>query len=291
MPTFTNYDALNDFIFEDMKKQIKDYIDTTDYIDPENCVWEQHNEEIVDSLTDWRCFPSFEINFGFPQIAILMNKMNDTSQLVGGEFEYTDALLTNLVLSCIYNENVGALDEYATALCEEKQIIMRRDADERWERLEIEERERNAESIIEMITTAHARGGVLEVTLLVSRWMDEEMTEARLDWIRENVEIACERVGIDWNENVVKIYQRENEEKKKEKEFIEKFKKTTMGIVEVILEKVDEKKQEMKEYDYMEVMKHLKMCWELIEEVRNKEQALKSKEIVNGIFKNMKVFM
>ena len=289
MPTFTNYDALNDFIFEDMKKQIKDYIDTTDYIDPENCVWEQHNEEIVDSLTDWTCFPSFEINFGFPQLAILINKLNDTSQLDGDDFNYTDAKLTNSVLSCIYNQNIFELDEYATALCEEKQIIMRRELDERYERLEAEERQRNAESIIEMVTAAHAFGGLRAIQQLVKAWLEEDMTDRRFSFIKENVEIACDRLGIEIN--FWKLSGEEIEKKKKEIEFIEKFKKTTMGIVEVILEKVDEKKQEMKEYDYMEVMKHLKMCWELIEEVRNKEQALKSKEIVNDLFKKMKCLM
>lgn len=285
MPTFTNYDALNDFIFEDMKKQIKDYIDNAEFEVPDDCVWSEIGDDIINELTEWTCYPSFEINFDFPQFAIVMNKLNDMERIVGGEFEYTDALLTNLVLGCIYNENVEALDEYATALCEEKQIILRREAEEEDERREAEYKERSGEQIREMITRAYAEGGIRFVAYMVSRWMEEEMDEERHKWIKENVEIACERVGIDWKENVEKIYQREIEEKQKEKEFIENFKKTTMGVIEVMLEKIDEKKQNMKEYDYMEYMKHLKMAWEMVEEVKNKEEALKSKEIVNDFWK------
>jgi len=271
-----------------MKKQIKDYIDNTDYIDPENCVWEQN--DVIDELTDWTCFPSFEINFGFPQFAILINKLNDNSQLVGGEFQYTDALLTDSVISCIYNENIFELDEYATALCEEKQIIMRREAEERNERLEAEYREREAEYIIDSVTRAHARGGLDAISERITGWLrGQETNEARRSFITENLEIACDRLGINFRFCVAT--EEEIEENIKEMEFIEKFKKTTMGIVEVILEKVDEKKQEMKEYEYMEVMKHLKMCWELIEEVKNKEEALKSKELINDLFKNVKSFI
>jgi hypothetical protein len=278
MPTFTNYDALNDFIFEDMKKQIKEYIDTTDYIDPENCVWEQHNEEIVDNLTDWTCFPSFEINFDFPQFAILINKLNDTEQLTTDDFNYTDAKLTNSVLSCIYNQNIFELDEYATALCEEKQIIMRREIEERNERLEAEYRERSGEQIRDIVTRAHARGGLRAIQQLLKDWCKEDMDDIRFSFIKENVEIACDRLGIEIN------FWRVN---KKEQEFIENFKKTTMGVIEVMLEKIDEKKQNMKEYDYMEYMKHLKMAWELVEEVQSKERVLIVKEIVNDFWKGI----
>jgi len=213
MPTFTNYDALKDFIFEDMKKQIKDYIDNTDYIDPENCVWEQN--DVIDELTDWTCFPSFEINFGFPQFAILINKLNDNSQLVGGEFQYTDALLTDSVISCIYNENIFELDEYATALCEEKQIIMRREAEERNERLEAEYREREAEYIIDSVTRAHARGGLDAISERITGWLrGQETNEARRSFITENLEIACDRLGINFRFCVAT--EEEIEEKKKE---------------------------------------------------------------------------
>jgi len=77
------------------------------------------------------------------------------------------------------------------------------------------------------------------------------------------------------------------EERQKELEFVEKFKKTTIGVIEVMLEKIDEKKQDMKENDYLEIMYHLKKMWELVEEVKNKEQAIKSKEVVNDFWKGL----
>jgi hypothetical protein len=106
--------------------------------------------------------------------------------------------------------------------------------------------------------------------------------ETIVDYLTEKIRLLRTAAEV-----IRQLKKKECEEKQKEKEFIENFKKTTMGVIEVMLEKIDEKKRDMKEYDYMELMKHLKMMWELIESVISKEQAIASKEVVNDFWKGI----
>ena len=67
--------------------------------------------------------------------------------------------------------------------------------------------------------------------------------------------------------------------------FIEKFKTTSFELIERILTKIDENKTKIQDYEYMKIMEHLKLCNELIKEIRNIEQVNKSKKIVNTLLK------
>ena len=83
-----------------------------------------------------------------------------------------------------------------------------------------------------------------------------------------------------YEEEVRKIYEEEVR-----KIFIEKFKTTSFELIERILTKIDENKTKIQDYEYMKIMEHLKLCNELIKEIRNIEQVNKSKKIVNTLLK------
>ena len=80
------------------------------------------------------------------------------------------------------------------------------------------------------------------------------------------------------NNLLASIVNRVYAEQQQEQEFIIKIKKNCKRLVENMLEAADINKDNMREGFYIELMKHLKMTWDLIDNVNCKEEAIEAKE-------------
>ncbi len=90
------------------------------------------------------------------------------------------------------------------------------------------------------------------------------------------------------NNLLASIVNRVYAEQQKEQEFITETKKICKRIVENMLESADINKDNIREGFYIELMKNLKMTWDLIENVNCKEEAIRAKETTINFWDAMK---
>ena len=288
MPTLlTTYQQTEEHIIEGIKELIDEHEYDTDILTSNDTLEEivQHFIEEFEPYMNVDYISGVEdINFNAREMIKLMKTFNEMRLEYGNETfmdwdrletEGTEYFINNVIWTAYWN-NQETIVDYLT----EKISLLRREA-------AVGEVEGIDDYIVDSITRAYHRGGWMAIMERIQFWMngEHENTEARLAFINQQVKIACDRLGVNFS--FERVSKKEWEEKQKEKEFIENFKKTTMGVIEVMLEKIDEKKRDMKEYDYMELMKHLKMAWELVEVVQSKERVLIVKEIVNDFWKGI----
>lgn len=294
----TTYQQTEDHIIEGIKELIDEHEYDTDILTSNDTLEDkvQHFMEEFESYISADYISGVEdINFNAREMIKLMKNFNEMRVYYGYETfmdwdkletEGTEHFINNIIWTAYWN-NQETIVDYLT----EKIRRLRTEAEAAAAAAEEDaNRERLAEvgnHIVESITRAYHRGGTQEIVHKIQFWMngEHEDPQARIAFINKHVKIACDRLGVNFI--IKELTKKEWEEKQKEREFVEKFKKTTIGVIEVMLEKIDERKQDMKENDYLEVMEHLKEMWELVEKVQDREDAIKSKEVVNGFWKGV----
>lgn len=275
MTTFNNITDTLDFIVSKIKDIIDEHEYDINYID-DNTLEDatDHFMEELEEYFNYDYIDGVDINFNMFEIIKLMKLLNEMRLEYGNEtFLDWDKLeeqgieyLINHIIYFAYHDNKEVIKNYVR----EQVMEVRRTA------------EREAEDyLIDTITRAYHRGGEDEATRRMFTLL--ERTEVlHHDIIFGAAKEAFHRLGKTLN--IKKITLEEYEEEQK---FVEKFKKTTMGVINVMLERIDDKKQIIKEYEYMELLRHLKMAWELVEEVKSKERAVVVKDMVNTFWKKL----
>jgi hypothetical protein len=301
--TLTTYQQTEDHIITGIKELIDEHEYDTDILTSNDTLEDivQHfMNEFEEYISDDYISGVEDINFNAREMIKLMKNFNEMRLEYGSdtfidwdrlETEGTQHFINNIIWTA-YWINKGTIEDYLTEKIRElrtaAEVLLAARAEAAAEEDANRERlDELGDYIVESITRAYHRGGTPAIIEKIQFWMEgeHEDPEGRLNFINTHAKRACERLGI----NLVfeRLNKKDWEKRQKELEFVEKFKKTTNGVIEVMLEKIDEKKQEMKENDYLEVMKQLKDMWELVERVRNKEDAIKSKEIVNLAWKGL----
>ena len=274
MTTLNNMTETLDFIVSEIKEIIDEHDYDINYIDT-NTVEDatDHFMEEFEEYFNYDYINGLDINFNMFEIIKLMKLLNEMRLEYGYETfldwdkleEQGTEYLINHIIYFAYHNNKEVIRNYVR----EHVMEVRRTCPG------------TEEYLIDTITRAYNRGGEHEAVVRLTTLIDEaEVNQHEL--IFKSAKEAFHRLGKTLN-----IKKTTLEEYEEEQKFVEKFKKTTMGVINVMLEKIDDKKQNIKEYDYMELLKHLKMAWELVEEVKSKERAFVVKDIVNEFWKKL----
>jgi len=296
--TLTTYQQTEDHILTGIKELIDEHEYDTEYLTSNHTLEEMVEHfmnEFEEYISDDYISGVEDINFNAREMIKLMKNFNEMRLEYGSdtfidwdrlETEGTQHFINNIIWTA-YWINKGTIEDYLTEKIRRLRTEAEAAAAAAEEDANRERLDELGDYIVESITRAYHRGGTPAIIQKIQFWMEgeHEDPEGRIRFINTHAKRACDQLGINL------VFERLNkedwEERQKELEFVEKFKKTTIGVIEVMLEKIDEKKQDMKENDYLEIMKHLKDMWELVKEVKNKEQAIKSKEVVNDFWKGL----
>jgi hypothetical protein len=300
----TTYQQTEDHIMEGIKELIDEHEYDTEYL-TSNHTLEEMVEHFIEEFESSYISVDYisgveDINFNAREMIKLMKNFNELRLEYGSDTfmdwdrldtEGTEYFINNVIWTAYWNNKDIIVDYLTEKIRELRTEVAAVAAEVEAAALDAIARAGGADAlgdyIVDSITRAYHRGGTPAVVEKIRFWMNQrsEHPQERLNFVITHTKRACNQLGI--NINFKHLTKTELEEQQKELEFVKKFKKTTIGVIEVMLEKIDEKKQDMKENDYLEIMKHLKDMWELVKEVKSKEQAIKQKEVVNDFWKGL----